>query len=162
MNVVSAMQSGSAKLIEKVRVSRYFESPETDLNIAENDCCIDYANTCSSTRFRWLSKSEIPHCATSDDECQELLELNPGVARSRLLIMWIPTWVPWIPTILRLLATVHKSRWMDYCAVCHGAVEAIPILDPVDFKEAYSHIAWGYRNVQWYVRLDGRSDASFG
>jgi len=49
INKVSAMRPGLAKIIEKVRTSRYFESPETDLHITENACCIDYANT-------WLSK----------------------------------------------------------------------------------------------------------
>ena len=48
INKVSAMKPGLAKIIEKVRISRYFESAETDLNRAENACCIDYANTWSS------------------------------------------------------------------------------------------------------------------
>jgi hypothetical protein len=39
---VSAMKPGLAKIVEKVRISRYFESPETDLRIAQNACCIDY------------------------------------------------------------------------------------------------------------------------
>jgi len=43
------MKPGLAKTIEKVCISRYFESAETDLHIAENACYIDYANT-------WLSK----------------------------------------------------------------------------------------------------------
>jgi len=46
---VSAIKPGLAKIIEKVPISRYFESTETDLHIAEKACCIDYANT-------WLSK----------------------------------------------------------------------------------------------------------
>jgi len=29
---------------------------------------------------------------------------------------------------------------VDHCEVCHGSIEAISILDPVDVKEAYSHI----------------------
>jgi len=45
---VSAMTSGLAKIIEKVHISRYFESSETDLHIAENASCIDYADTWSS------------------------------------------------------------------------------------------------------------------
>ena len=39
------MRPGLAKIIEKVRISRNFESPETNLHIAENACCIDYADT---------------------------------------------------------------------------------------------------------------------
>ena len=45
INMVLAMKPGLAKIIEKVRISRYFESAETDLHIAENACCIEYANT---------------------------------------------------------------------------------------------------------------------
>jgi len=47
INTVSAMRPGLAKIIVKVRISTYFESPETDLHIAENACCIDYADTWS-------------------------------------------------------------------------------------------------------------------
>jgi len=61
INKVSAMRPGWAKIIEKVRISRYFESPETDLHIAENACCIDYTDTWSSKRVHWLSKSQSPH-----------------------------------------------------------------------------------------------------
>jgi hypothetical protein len=45
-----AMRPGLTKIIKKVRFSRYFESPETDLHRAENACCIDYADTWSSKR----------------------------------------------------------------------------------------------------------------
>jgi hypothetical protein len=50
INKVSAMRPGLAKIIEKVSISTYCESPETDLFIAENACCIDYADTWSSKR----------------------------------------------------------------------------------------------------------------
>ena len=49
LNEVLAMNPGLAKIIEKVRISRYVETAETDLHIAENACFIDYANT-------WLLK----------------------------------------------------------------------------------------------------------
>jgi len=42
---VSAMRPGLAKIIGKVRISKYFESPETDLHIAQDAWCIDYADT---------------------------------------------------------------------------------------------------------------------
>ena len=45
INEVSAMRPGLAKINEKVRISRYFESPETYLLLAENACCIDYTDT---------------------------------------------------------------------------------------------------------------------
>ena len=50
INMVSAMKPGLAKIIGHVRISRYFESAETDLHIAENSCYIDYANNWSSKR----------------------------------------------------------------------------------------------------------------
>jgi len=43
----SAMNPGLAKVIEKVRISWYFESPEIDLHIAENAFGINYADTWS-------------------------------------------------------------------------------------------------------------------
>jgi len=49
INKVSTMGPGFAKIIEKVHISTYFESAETDPHIAENACYIDYADT-------WLSK----------------------------------------------------------------------------------------------------------
>jgi len=42
------MRPGLAKIIEKVRISTYFESAETDLHIAEIACGIDYADAWSS------------------------------------------------------------------------------------------------------------------
>jgi len=50
INKVSAMGPGLPKIIEKERISTYFESAETDLHRVENDCCIDYADTWSSKR----------------------------------------------------------------------------------------------------------------
>jgi len=50
LNMVSAMRLGLAKIIQKVHISTYFESAEADLHIAENVCCIDYADTWSSKR----------------------------------------------------------------------------------------------------------------
>jgi hypothetical protein len=45
INKVSTMKPGLAKIIEKVRISTYCESAETDLHIAENACCSNYADT---------------------------------------------------------------------------------------------------------------------
>jgi hypothetical protein len=55
---VSAMRPGLAKIIEKARISRHCEWPETDIHRAENACCIDYANTWSTKQVHWLSKSQ--------------------------------------------------------------------------------------------------------
>jgi hypothetical protein len=42
------MRPGFAKTIENERISRYFESPDTDLDIAQNNWCMDCAYTWSS------------------------------------------------------------------------------------------------------------------
>jgi len=44
------MKPGLAKIIEKVRISRYFASSETHHHMVENACSIDYADTWSSKR----------------------------------------------------------------------------------------------------------------
>jgi len=80
INKVSAMRPGLAKIIEKVRTSRYFESPETDLHKVQNTCCIDYANTWSSKRVHSLSKSRSPHSSTWEYGCEDMLELDNRVA----------------------------------------------------------------------------------
>jgi hypothetical protein len=50
INKVSAMRPGLAKIIEKGRISRLCERPETDIHKAGNACCIDYADTWSTKR----------------------------------------------------------------------------------------------------------------
>jgi len=89
INKVSAMRPGLAKIIEKVHISWYFESPEADLHIAENACCINYADTRSPKRVHWLSKSQCPQCGTSDYGCEDTLELYTSVARVPLPLMGI-------------------------------------------------------------------------
>jgi hypothetical protein len=89
INMVSGMRPGLAKIIDKVCISIYFESAETDLHIAENACCIDYANTWTSKRVYWLPKSQCPDHSSTHDGCQEPLELDTGVAQERLRIVWI-------------------------------------------------------------------------
>jgi len=148
--------------MEKVHISWYFESPETDLHIAENTCCINYADTWSSKRVYWQSKSQSPHCGTSDNWCKDTLELYTGVTGAGLLIMGIHMWVALKSKVHWILATVNNSRWMDNCEVRHGSIEAISILDPVDVEEAYSHIASRHHSVQWHVWSHGWHDASFG
>jgi len=91
INKVSAMRPGLAKIIEKVRISTYFESAETDIHIAENACCIDYADTWSTKRVHWVSKSQSADRSTTHYGCEDTLELDTGVARARLPITWIHT-----------------------------------------------------------------------
>jgi hypothetical protein len=52
------MRPGLANIIEKVCISTYFESPETDLYFPDNACCIDYADTWSLKRVHCLSQSK--------------------------------------------------------------------------------------------------------
>jgi len=80
------MKPGLANIIEKVHISRYFESAETDLHIAQNACCIDYANTWSSKLVHSQSKGHSRYRGNSDYGGQDLLELDPGDARARLPI----------------------------------------------------------------------------
>jgi len=162
INKVSAMKPGLAKIIEKVRISWYFESREADLHIAENACCINYVDTWLPKRVHWLSKSQSPHCGTSYYGCEDTLELCTGVTRARLLLMEIHPRAASKPTMPSISAIIHNSGWMDDCQVCHGSVGAISILDPLDVEEAYSHIASRHHSVQRHVRSHGRRDAGFG
>jgi len=63
------MRPGLAKIIVKVRISRSFESPETDLQIAANACCIDYADTPSAKWVHWLLNSEDMNHSTTNHGC---------------------------------------------------------------------------------------------
>jgi len=162
INMVLAMKAGLAKTIGAVRISWYFGSPEIDLHIAENACCIDYTDTWLSKQVQWLSKSESSHRGTTNYACEDMGEPNNGIAGTRLPIMVIHTWVAPQSGLHWLLATFHNSKWVDQCEVCHEGIEAISILDPVIVKEAYSHIASRYHNVQRHVRSHGWRDVSFG
>jgi len=112
INKVAAMKPGLAKIIEKVHTSWYFECPEADLHLAENACCINHANTWPPKKVHWLSKSQSPHCSTSDYGSEETLELHTGVARARLPITGIHTGVAskskiqWIPA-----AVIIQDKW---------------------------------------------------
>jgi len=150
-----AMRPGLAKIIETVRISRYFESPETNHHIAENDCCIDYSGTWSSKGVRALSKSQSLHHRTTYYGCELTLALDTGVAWASLQITGIHLWVAPQSKIHWLPATLHNSGWMDHCQVYHGSFEAILILDPMSVEEAYSHIPSHSRSIQWHVRSYG-------
>jgi hypothetical protein len=49
-NKVSAMRPGLGMIIEKVYISTHFGWPKTDNQMAENACCVDYADSWSSKR----------------------------------------------------------------------------------------------------------------
>jgi len=161
INKVSAMRPGLATIVEKVRISWYCESPEADLHIAENACCIIYTNTWSPKRVYLLWKRQSLHYSSSDYGCEDTLELYTGVARAHLPFTGIHTRVASKPKIQWVPATIHNSGWMDNCQVCHGSIEAISKLDPLDVEEAYSHIASRYHSVQWHVRSHEWLDGSF-
>jgi len=152
INKVSAMRPGLGKIIEKVPISRYFQSPETDLHIAENACCIDYADTWSVNWVHWFSKSESPHHGTTYCGCEDMLELDTGIRWASHPITRFHQRVDAESDILWSPATLHNPRWMDHRQVRHGRFEAVLILDPQDGGEPYSRIASRYQSLQWCVR----------
>jgi len=162
INILSAMRSGLAKMIVKVHISWYFESPQKDLHMAENAPGIMYTDTWSLKWLDWMSTSESPHCSTSDYGCEDTLELHTGAARARLPITGLHMWVASTPIMQWIPATLQNSRLMDNCQVCHGRIAAMLILDPLDVKEAYSHIASHYHSAKWHVRSHGEHHVSFG
>jgi len=115
INKVSARRPALAKIIEIVRVSTYFGSPETDLHIAENACCTDYAATWLSRWVDWPSKRHSPHRSTTYYGCDDMLELDTGVASASLPSMGIYPRVALKSKIQRLPANFHNIGWMDHC-----------------------------------------------
>jgi len=84
INKVSAMNPRLAKIIEKVHISRNFEGPETDLHIAANAYCIDYADTWSWKRVHWLSTSQHTDRSTAYHGCESTVEFETIVAGASL------------------------------------------------------------------------------
>jgi len=156
------MRPGLAKIIEKVCISRNYESPETDLHIAENACCSDYTNTWSSKRVHWLSKSQGPHRSATNYGCENTLELDTGVPQACLPIMRIDAGGAYKPNIQRFPATLHHTGWVDHCQIWHGSSTAIPVLDPVDVETAYCYSPSRHQCLQSHVRSHGWPVASFG
>jgi len=148
---VTAIRTGLAKIIDKVRISTYFETPEMYLHIADTACCIDCADTRLSKRVHWLSKSENPCCRTPCHECEDILTIDTGVAWVNLPITSVYQLVAPESNIVWLPATLHNTRWMDHCQGCHGTFPAIPVLDAVDVNEAYCHIPRHNQFLQWHV-----------
>jgi len=84
-----ARRSDLAKITEKVCNSRKFENPATDLHIAANTCSVDYADSGSSKRVRWLSNSNSRNRSTTYNQCENMVVVDKGVARVSQLIMRI-------------------------------------------------------------------------
>jgi len=93
INKVSAMRPGFAKIIETVRISWHCEWPVTEIHIAENACCNDYADSWSSKQVHSRWKSESTNCSTTYYECENTVEFESGVAWASLPITRIHLWV---------------------------------------------------------------------
>jgi len=147
--------------MEKVRISRYFGSPETDLHIAENAWCIDYTDTWLSKWVDWLSKSPSTNLCTTYYGCESTVEFDIGVAWASLPIPRIHPHMSQESKIQWLPATLHNAGWMDHGQIHHGNFEVTQILGPVDVEKAYCYSASPRRCLQWHVRSYGQCYASF-
>jgi len=161
INKVSAMRPDLAKIIEKVCISRNYESHETDLHIAANVSCIDYDDTGSSKWVHWLATIWSKNRSTTYSGCENTVEFDTGVASASLPITTIHLRVAQVSTSHRLPAFLPNTGWMDHHQVCHGSFKAIPILDPVDVNKAYRYSASHYRCLKWNVRSYGWRYVSF-
>jgi len=155
ISMVLAMRPGLAKIIERVRISRHFGRPESDLHIAENACCIDSADSWSSKRVHWLSSSQSTNHSTTYYEFESTVGFDTGVAWVSLPISRIHRRVAEESIIQWLLASLNNTGWMDHHQVHHGSFGVIPILNPVDVDKAYSYSESCYLCLQWHVRSYG-------
>jgi len=89
INKVLAMRPGLAKIVEKVCISIFFESPETDLHIGENACGIDYAATWLSKRVHWLLKSQSTNHSATYHGSENMVEFDTRVDSTGLPISTI-------------------------------------------------------------------------
>jgi hypothetical protein len=159
--ISSAMRPGWVKRIETVHIMIYCDSPETDIGIAANAGCLDYADTWPSKHDHWLSQRESTNRSTANYLCEETVEFDTAFASVGIPITRIHPWVTqgsmrqWLP------ATLHNTGWMEYHQECHGSDKANPILDFLDGGTANSYSASSYRCVQWHVRSYGWHYASF-
>ena len=155
------MKPGIAKINEKVRISTYFECPDSDYQIAENACCIEYADTWSSKWVHWLTKGQSTDRGTTNYGCEHMVEFDNGDAWAGLPITRIHPRVAHESNIQWLPATLHSTRWIDHGQVCHGSVKAIPVLGALDVEKVYSYSASHHHWLQWHVQSYGRHYASF-
>ena len=153
--MMSAMRPCLAKIIQKVRISRYFESPETDHHRAEIACCTDYAATWLLKRVDWLPQSQIRHCGTTYHGYDDMSELDTAVDSASLPIIRIHLQVALISTIRWLLASLYNTGWMAHCQLHPGRFEDILLLHPVDVEVAYGRIASHFHSLQYHIRSYG-------
>jgi len=93
INKVLAMGPGVPKILEKAHISSYFESPETDLHMAENACSVDRTDTSLSKKVPCLCKSQCVNHVTTDDRCKDMVEVNTRVTWVSLPITRNHPWV---------------------------------------------------------------------
>jgi len=160
-NKVSAMRPGLATRVDNVRISRNFGCPETNLHIAKNACCINYADTWMSKWVHWLAKSQGLLHDTKYDGCGDTLEFDVGVGEACRPIKSIHLGVAPKSNIQWTPPALPYTGWMDRCQVHYGGFEAIVILDPMEVKQACGHIASRYHSLQWNVESYGWRYASF-
>jgi len=155
INKVSAMRPGLSKIFEKVRISTYFESAETDLHIAENACCIDYSDTWSSKRVHWLAKCQNMNCCLTSSGCENTVEFNAAVAWASLPITTIHQRVAQEYQIPWQLATPHNTEQLDHRNICDATFTVIPVLDLVDVQTACHNSPSHHYCLQWHVWSNG-------
>ena len=80
------MRSGLAMIIQKVHISKYFESPATDLQIAENAGHTEFLYTWLSKWVHGISKSPSPQLGSTYYGCEEFSALGTSIACASLLI----------------------------------------------------------------------------
>jgi len=86
INTMLAMGLGLVQTIGNERISRYFESPETDPHIAKNACSIHYADTWLVKWVNWISQSHSLHRGATYSGCEDRLHFDNSVAWTSLPI----------------------------------------------------------------------------
>jgi len=161
INKVSAIRPGLAKIIEKLRISSHFGRPETDHHIAENACCVEYADTWLSKRDSRLSKCQSTNHSTTNHGFENMVVYDTRVAGASLPITRFQLRVAQKSKIQWLAATFHNTGWMDDHQVRHGCFGAISILDAVDVEKAHCYLASHHKWLQWDVQSYGKCYASW-
>jgi hypothetical protein len=158
---VSAKRLSLAEIIEKVWISRYFESPETNHQLAEKACCVEDSDTWSSKRVHWLSKGQSANLRTTYYGYGDMVELNSGVAWVGQPIPRFHSQVAQDSDMQSLPAALQNTRWMDYHHLCHGSVKAIPVLHAFDVEKAYGYSVSRHHCIQCDVWFYGWHYESF-
>ena len=139
INKVFAMKPGLAKIIEKLRISRYFECSETDHHIAANARSVDYIHTGTSQWVYYLLKNQGTNCSPTHYGCENTVKFDSGVAWASLPIMRIHPRMAEGSTLLWFPVTLQNRRWMYNWQVSRVSFKAIPIMDSVDVEKADGH-----------------------